>query len=232
MKECINDGIYVSGLWDEFYVPQKQAYHKYNYIRNCLIYGYDDEIQCFESAGYIGENIWSLFKISYSDFLQSMIVDEDFVRFNTYIFNNNFNKTADIKRISNDIKDFLDSRQLIEESDYSFGIQANRDYFKNFIEFTTKAKIAVLQPLFALYEHKCLMYDRLNYLSLSGMASIPQDILKEYQKIPRIYRQLLNRAIKYNITKRKDVLEEITSIGSQCVELEEKLLNNINFASI
>lgn len=229
VKKCINNGIYVTGLWNEFYVPQKHAYQRYNFVRNYLIYGYDDATGCFESAGYIGQNTWGLFKVSYSDFLQALMVVENFIRFNTYIYNNDFNKTADFKRISNDMTSYLESERLVEESEYSFGIQANRDYFANLIEIAAKNKRSILPTLFALYEHKCLMYDRLSYLSLSGMVNIPENVMNEYRNIPLIYRNLLNRTAKYNLTEKKEILERIVFEGNESVELEEKLLSSINF---
>lgn len=60
VKQLINNGIYVSGMWNENYIPGKDAYNKYNYKRNYLIYGYNEEKRCLISAGYLGKNFGAM----------------------------------------------------------------------------------------------------------------------------------------------------------------------------
>lgn len=229
VKDCIHNETYVSGVWNEFFIPQKQAYQKQRCIRNYLIVGYNDEEQYFNSVGYIGENIWAYFPVSYNNFLNAIFMEKQSFQFNLYIYNKNFDKSIQILLIAEELKNYLKSQPWGKTDSNTYGIQANQEYFKNFIEFSRKANVAVLPPLQALYEHKIMMRERLEYLSEKHIIELPKQGFIKFQEIPKTYKHLLNRAIKYNFTRREEVLQEITKIGLEAVDLEEQLLSQVKF---
>ncbi|EPR10591.1 hypothetical protein L323_13825 [Ruminiclostridium papyrosolvens C7] len=57
IKKCINNNIYVSGIWNEFFIPSKLGYKNFNFERNYLIYGFDDDTKSFLASGYISDDL-------------------------------------------------------------------------------------------------------------------------------------------------------------------------------
>lgn len=228
VKKRIDAGVYVSGNWNEFFIPEKENYQKKEYVRNYLLYGYDDEAQAFSSAGYVGYNIWKEFTVSYDDFLNSLFLERGSYCFNLYQYNRNFNKGIDCERIAADFNGYVHSRPWKDTKDI-FGIDGIEAYFRNFILFTDRAGMAVLPPMQALYEHKDMMARRLTYMAQENFIIVPESSLKEIAELPKLYRHLINRGIKYNLTGRREVLDEITDMGLDAVNQERQLLKQVKF---
>lgn len=229
VRQCIDKEAYVSGMWNEYFIPRKDAYLKYNYERNYLIYGYDDEEKCFISAGYLGKNFWSdKFKISYDAFVESLMIKHETIIFFTYTYNKAFNSSLDLKKIEKEISDYVNSNSLIKSNkDYSYGISANYDYFKNFQSKIKMKGELILPPLYALLEHKSFMFERLHYLKRLGAIRIEQDELDAYEAVMKTHHAILNMGLKYKLTGNEEVLKNISKIGMEVTDREYYILKSI-----
>ena len=228
IKECIDSHIYVSGMWDEYYLPPKDAYMKYNFERNYLIYGYNDETEMFYSVGYLGANIWNKFQISYYDFNKSLLINSNkkHVCFNTYVFNTNFDKKIDVDSIYLDIENYLNSAPFMKNRNCSFGICGISDYFNNLGNNSNQNGGNIsLHSLFALYEHKKLMKNRLLFMNGNKQICIDNSDTRNMEKIVEEYKSIISFAIKHNISKNVSIIEKIRNKGLNCVDIEENILN-------
>ncbi|AEY67382.1 hypothetical protein [Clostridium sp. BNL1100] len=221
IKKCINNNIYVSGIWNEFFIPAKLGYMKFNFERNYLIYGFNDETNSFLSSGYIGDDIWDDFEVPYDDFVKSLVVKDGYIRFNNYILNTNFNKGLDFSVISERIKNYLDSKPFIEE-DFSFGIKGIYDYFFFLGEDGIK-----LPSLYALYEHKSTMLKRLMLLNELGYIEFYKELEVQLKKVVNAYTTIINLAIKDHVKNNIYIMEKIRERGLAALRIEEDVLRKI-----
>jgi|GEM_PF-5818497 len=88
VKKAIDTCFYITGSYNEKFIFGKRAYKKYDFWHDYIIYGYDDENNCFYSAGFMEDGNYKTFKISYDIFLIS-INEHDMknIPFNLYKFN-------------------------------------------------------------------------------------------------------------------------------------------------
>lgn len=228
VKQLINNGIYVSGMWNENYIPGKDAYNKYNYKRNYLIYGYDEEKRCLISAGYLGKNFWSNeFNVDYCDFAASLYEREKTICFFTYIYNDAFNSTLDLKEIKKDVMDYLNSTILIKnQKECSFGLNANKDFFENLQRKVEKKGDLTFPPLYALYEHKNFMLERLAFLKKLDAIKISEKDMRLYKEVVDVYRAILYMGVKYKMTREKESIKKISKMGHETIEIEQDILGN------
>jgi len=66
-RKMLNMGYYVSGNYNEEFIPGKRSYHKEYYPHDFIIIGYDDISQEFISASYLQDGIFQKHRISYED---------------------------------------------------------------------------------------------------------------------------------------------------------------------
>ena len=71
-KQMLEQGFYVSGTYDEFFIPGKGAYQVRSFVHGYIIYGYDDLKGVFKSAGYLADGRYKQFDIIYEDYYRSV----------------------------------------------------------------------------------------------------------------------------------------------------------------
>ena len=72
-KNMLENGHYIFGMYNEFYIPGKKAYQRYDFAHGYMIFGYDDSKQVFHSAGYLANGHYQYFDIGFEDYYKSII---------------------------------------------------------------------------------------------------------------------------------------------------------------
>lgn len=72
VRDYLDDGQYITGDFDTYYIASKPGYQKYHQMQDYLIYGYCDvskELFCF---GYTAPFTYGLYTISYSEYMAAI----------------------------------------------------------------------------------------------------------------------------------------------------------------
>ena len=235
LKQMICIGAYVYGMYNEKYIPGKYAYQRVDRSHDFFIYGYDDNEQIFYSAGYLEDGIFHAFKISYTDFRDSIknILDPKLF-FNLYSFNKEAKFELNMERIVTDISDYINSRNSKKHytSDKYYGLEACK-MLKEYLgrEFK-RDKVPDVGYTRAFMEHKYFMWKRAEYLSEyffkkpCEYVAVLEEIYKNAQIIHNLCRKLLFSEIEQVAKKQKILMlfDEIIKIEYETLPL---LLNNL-----
>ena len=231
LKQMICNGAYVYGMYNEKYIPGKYAYKNVDRSHDFFIYGYDDNDQIFYSAGYLDDGIFHAFKISYTDFEDSIknILDPKLF-FNFYSFNKEAKFELNSERIITDLSDYINSRNSKKHytSDKYYGLEACK-MLKEYLgrEFK-RDKVPDVGYTKAFVEHKFFMWKRAEYLSEYVFKKPCEYVmtLENVYKMSQIIHNLCRKIIisDKNITSNK---EKILSLFDEINESERVVLSNL-----
>jgi len=180
VRLCLDNGYYVYGPYNEFYIPGKQAYLKKYYPNDYILYGYDDEAKEFLSAGFVNET-YIPFRISYAAYKNALKIEGQQHEYINYLqFNPNIDLTFDKTGLKKRLYDYLNSIDPYNLNNI-MGLEAIRHLSLYIQEKTILHEELELRLLYVIREHKQLMLRRLEYMMEKGY--LPQDItlLKDYK---------------------------------------------------
>ena len=225
-KSMLEKGFYITGTYNEFYIPQKIPYRKVDFNHDYVIFGYDDEIQSFNSAAYLNNEIYSFFDISYDNYYLGVtknIAEKSGLQF--YNINKNYLPKVDICSIKNKIHNYLYSKQ--DEHGNFYGIAA----WDKLAEYIFENEELDFRYSRAYMEHRLCMLKRirkLRELSYIDDASLEIEYFNNvYEKAQCIH----NLFIKYNLKRNTNLLLRMEKLIREINEKEflliERLLNSI-----
>lgn len=250
IRERIDQGNYVLlHLIDEFYLPYSVCYEAEHYIHDAYIYGYEDEY--FWVMAYSQGKLKSL-KVAASDIesgIFSAAEREEDVFFCSLRPNHAVDVQVDYCQIKKMFESYLYGEKIIAE--YLSSIN-NKDLIRiacDYSEFEEKCVYGIkiyevlnrclhtiieqqdvdfdyisIKPFRILYEHKRVVYERIsNILEHFGMS---KEILLPFDDILTKSNRIFVLAIKYNMTREKNILERIVNYIDKLKEREVSLLEN------
>ncbi|MFH5937479.1 hypothetical protein, partial [Clostridium perfringens] len=113
--------------------------------------------------------------------------------------------------------------------EYTFGFDAykklNKD-LKLYSEGNTDSMPGIIQDIYFIYEHKQIIYYKLQYLCTNNI--IPLDILEEFSLIKEESNIIKNLFIKFIITKNSNYIKRISLRLDSLLKKEEKILKKLN----
>lgn len=228
VKKAIDTCFYITGSYNEKFIFGKRAYKKYDFWHDYIIYGYDDENNCFYSAGFMEDGNYKTFKISYDIFLIS-INEHDMknIPFNLYKFNKEVSVKFNVIRITKLLKDYTNSTTCEgKRLNGVYGVQANiklKELFKKNFDINKETKVDTRYTR-AFMEHK--FFIRLAIVSLCekkylSLNQKQMDLVESlYQKAKSIH--LLG--IKNNIHADYKSSEKIIELFEDIEKIEKDLL--------
>ena len=77
IKEFLLSGYYVTGEFNERYIPDMSSFMEEDYIHPYLLYGFNEETNSFYASGYLKNHFYSSYSINYSNFFESIINTPD-----------------------------------------------------------------------------------------------------------------------------------------------------------
>lgn len=222
-KSMLQNGFYITGLYDEYYIPGKNAYNEFNFNHDYVIFGYND-IECtFKSASYLTDKTYGYFNIKYGDYLNAVINNDiSQTNLNYYMINSNFRPNIDILSIRIKLEDYLFSRRNASNaiSNAVFGI----DVWLELAKYVENAEDG-LDARFGRFcmEHHGLMFKRIQTLQKNGYF-VDETVEKEYEDIYFKTKMVHNLFIKYNVSKNRDLLLRISNILRAVVSDERRVI--------
>lgn len=209
---------------DEYYLPYSKSFRKTHYIHDTYIYGYDKE---------------ELLVMAYSNNkLQKLRVHEKAIKKGIYkawvknkeifictLHVNKFIKIElDIEKIIQSLKYYLNcmnnNGEMSEEKIYGIGV--NKVLKKYLAE--KKNKNIDLRLFRQLYEHKKIMRIRLS--EIKKIIRINDELIKEVVDLESMTENILNMALKYNLTGNAGIINRIITILDNIEDKEMVFIDN------
>ncbi len=223
IRERLSNGWYVNGICNEEFIPGKNAFGRYYYRHDFLVYGYDDETNTFHAAGYLKDGFFHLYEIPYQQMQKAIAtLDEEAVVFQYYRFNHELHLTPDFPDTLRQLKRYVDS--VGENTGNScWGITAVRKLGKLFTTCAAEKVRIDNRYTECLVEHKLLMRRRLEYLYDNGLP-IPLDVISSAVDNQRTAETTHLLGIKYNKTMKLSIPETMRkNLEKMCVVEESTM---------
>lgn len=207
---------------DEFYLETSSAYHKYHYIHDSLIYGYDEVTGSFLAVAMNHKSTLDTLHYSKETFLQAyesyihrmydpMIRSIIFFRLKKYITPYVFS----ITRFLCNLEEYVYSKDKSQDEFMrspnteikGFGIDSVH-YFLFQLKRRNDFNFNVFRAFYFLYEHKKGLLRRFEYIN--SIQSIPnlQEQIASFRSIVNSYRNLYLLVMKYQTLEQKAAPKE------------------------
>ena len=221
LRECN----YVTGGYDEFYIPNKSAYKKYHFNHDYILLGFDNEKQIFKSAAYVEDGRYKCYDITYSDYYDAVTKNESIrSSLNFYKINIQYNPKLDIEKIIDTLKCYCVVNDMKTNQNIDiYGIDA----WEMFADYVKNCRGGLDVRFGRLYmEHHLIMFKRFQTLEKFDYIKNKQ-LIKRYEQIYLKTQAVHFLFLKYNITKDKSLLEKISKTILTLVPIERNLINGI-----
>lgn len=227
-KRMIDMDCYVSGYYNEEYIPGKKSYNKRYFKHDFLLIGYDNFEKCFYSAGYLADGNFQGFTISYDNMMSSLnsLVPCKWT-FDFWKYNDDANFFLDLNRLIQGLSDYVCSSTSIKISNINrlFGMNAISELSSCFINSIEKNEGIDFRYTRTLMEHKYLMMLRIKYLIENGLLS--EEYLHQAKIVYDLSQQVHMLGIKYSMKKQNTIVIHMCEKISQTLEIERKYLPKV-----
>ena len=206
--EMINCGYYISGQYDEFYIPGTKAYGKVPHNHRFILFGYDNQKKTFKSATYLDTGFYDCFEIKFSDFLSAVSSNAPLQTFNYYSVNKDYKTCVDINLVRMQLIDYLNARNSKDPlPDLVYGIKV-WDVLADYVASRRDNNIDLRYTRVSM-EHRLIMLKRINTLAELGFIT-RRDISETYREDVFLPAQrIFNMSMKYNVTHNSDLLSRV-----------------------
>lgn len=224
-KRMLAQGTYILGIYNEYYVPCKKPYQRRDFTHDYIIFGYDDEKEVFKSAGYVNSGNYEYFDLRYEDYINSINsirTHKFWINYNS--MKPNYEPVIRIDKIINELGNYLNSQKdnfTIGSKDV-FGVSA----CDKLAEYVKCGKNNLLDLRFtrAYMEHKAVMNLRLNTLHNEKIIKNRHTLEAYSENVYSKACNAFNLSIKYNLTKRPEILETLYRYIKDINSAEKALL--------
>ncbi|GBF75028.1 hypothetical protein PA598K_03407 [Paenibacillus sp. 598K] len=235
MLQFIDDGNYVDVEMNEFFVPDRKAYGKYNRMHGSLIYGYNTETQLFYLAGYAAGNVFKQSQMTFEQFRRAFDRDRDKnIRLLQLHHYRSF--ALDTTAIRDQLTHYMNatnaqpglSMNVQAEPKIVYGLEAYDSLIHNL-----PLHLQDIRPLQVVYEHKRMMSLRLEHLHrLQALDHLTFEWLsEEYRNLERLALLCRNLQLKNAVTPNTryvdSMLANIMKIKTKESELLPLLLEQL-----
>ena len=227
-KQMLEQGFYVLGTFDEFYIPGKGAYQVRPFVHGYMIYGYDDQKGVFKTAGYLADGHYRQFDVTYEDYYRSVTEGKKPRSHNLEYFriNRKYEGQIDITRIREKLTDFLNSRGPANPRvNEAFGVSAWKR-FETYIDRVGDNGID-MRYVRVYMEHKGIMDKRLKCLLKYGYLQDQSLCIAYDETVFRKATQLFNMCLKYILTGDVELSKRMTTLVRQINIAEQRLIGEV-----
>ena len=207
--EMIKRGYYVSGNYNEFYIPGASFFSKRDMSHGYILWGFDNQEQIFKSATYLSDGTYGQLDIKYDDYFKAVINNcQKLVPINYYRVDSSYKAKIDVELVKSQLRDYM-------ASTCSLGVNSRRvygvDVWESLVNYVTtiQGEPLDLRYIRAFMEHKVIMHKRI--MTLTRFSYIHDcNMASEYnERVCDPAKQVFSMAIKYNITHNADLLIRI-----------------------
>lgn len=225
-KEMINNGSYIIGQYNEFFIKGKKSYKKHNFDHDYIIFGYDDKEGVFKSAGYLKDGHYTLFNIEYEAYYNSIIQNvRDPLGIYYYQVNKEYLPEIKIEVIKEELENYLYSRvdgQGTKTRAY-FGMRV----WDKLIEYVMTIGEKKLDYKFSRHcmEHRGIMYKRIKILYELGYLNDGWLVEEYYQHVYLKTQTVHYLFMKFNLSRGFNDYCKIINLMKSINEKEYKLIS-------
>jgi hypothetical protein len=234
----IDDGVYVYGSFNKFFVPHTFYYQRYSFIHPLMVYGYDREEKQFYIKNFNESFVYSDSVVSFEQLEDAYYcVDEARLEpryqiFRQLEFRPEERSMLQLEQIRESLKRFLnppasegsvsgvDTYAIIAEHLQSLKNEQLSEPVKRMEIFNTRKHFHVL------YEHNKIMKLRIAYLI--GQGHMPEkDFLVRIDKLSKNTELTRNYLLKYTINRAAPMLSQAMKLFESYIDEQQKLLEEI-----
>lgn len=232
-KRMLSQGFYVTGSYNEYYIPKKSSYHIHNHTHDYILYGYDDEKGIFKSAGYLDNQKYDYFELDYDDYLASIrYIDDEYFWLEYHKVAEEYKARINKEEIETRIKNYLASyedKNGASHHDDVFGISA----CEKLVEYIACSEGNLLQVRYTrIYmEHKAMMHKRLDTMYREALIHDAELVQVYFRDVYRMANLVFALSVKYNLVQDYTILKKMGSMVRNINSIEsivlERLLNEL-----
>lgn len=231
IKDKISTGNYIVGMCDEYYIPQKKAFQRYHFFHDYLVYGYDDSLRVFKSAGYLSHAKYDYYDIPYDAYLDSITLHNrsEIPLYFRYV-DDQYTPKFPLLEVCNKLEEFLLSHANLPyqagEHNRAYGISGLRRFHEYIIN--GRYEKLDLRNSRSYMEYFHYMHFRLQTLASAGYLSNHTMINEYYDFMVKPAVMVHNMCIKHSLCGDHRLLlragEVIEKLNNQEVGNVERLL--------
>lgn len=241
IKYCIYNGYYIISSYDEFYIPNTQAFKKRHLEHDFMIYGLDEVNKKYYILGYCIENGVNKFGtniVGFSDFYNGYISNLNtykvgYSKFYIIKPNKNYTYKFDLNKVYEDLSDYLYSKDSFHnyryfhniDKKYTFGINIYHEldvYFSALLSKQIPYNDIRILSLFK--EHKECMLLRVKYMIKNGYIDNNHELLKGLEFLKDMAINAFNLQIKYNFNNSHLAIDSLKLLLKNMLDKEQYLL--------
>jgi hypothetical protein len=243
LKEALSDGYYVYIHIDEYYIPGTVSYQTKRFPHAMLLYGFDDEAGCFNTAGFFKQgaaNKYSFSQTTYDQLHQAFVnceTDYEYLNFmHLYKLNpqghNGHVPGFETETLIRSIDDFLQSARpsstLLDIP--PFAPVTHVAYGLNTYDRLAEAldnKLFENRKYYLIWEHKQFMLKRIQYLSEQGGLGDMEAIYQQFKQIGTDAEVCLKLLLKYAMSEDARLLHRVQLKLEQMRSSEQTALKHL-----
>lgn len=232
LKKVIDMGYYPQGNYNEEWIPLKTAYKKYRFYHDYLLVGYDESSQVFYSVGFLSDNRFQKYEISFDNMRKAIeTLFDNNVSFDFLEYHSKKVKSwkFDINVVVEQLNAYIASLPQDgkkQESEMSYGLNAIFDLSQYIEDCAQKYSYIELKYTRGLADHKFFMYKRIQFLYKNKYISDPlfcQNSKMIYQMAEKVH--LL--AMKFSIKQDIKIIISIKNLIDEMIKLERDYLVDV-----
>jgi hypothetical protein len=226
---AINNNLYVYTQVNEFYIRNRDAYQKYNFVHDILVYGYTkDSLLVF---GYNNSGYLTTEQVPVCDFVDAFksITEPTMTHLFKYADYNHF--YLNLKQIKENLKEYIHSTNSDFKYSYNdttgrytYGIKAIKQSFTIEINRFCQLGNVDIRNIDCIIEHKRTMVKRLDLINCFIEIG---DLIEHYSIIMSEVNKIKNVFIKALLTNSFINMSTIRDISNYIFEEEKEILKNL-----
>ncbi|MEK3707939.1 hypothetical protein MKY87_28175 [Paenibacillus sp. FSL R7-0198] len=232
--DAINESRYVYLYVDRYYISASKAYQKNHNWHEIFIFGYDLEKGTFHVADNIQEGKYIHAECSFSELNEgynAMNSDNEFFH-NVHLLGikEEHEYKFNLQQVASTLENYVYSKPTIDMSFKEksiFGIDALNLTIKSAVNSDPSSFRFDKRAFHLFWEHKKMMTLRLEYMYQLSLIPNGLELISSYKELESRYLMLRNLVIKYNISKKNTLCEQIIEILKSNINKEKEVIYNI-----
>jgi hypothetical protein len=242
--ELIRSDYYVIIGLDDFYIHSHPSYNKKHFLHEYLFSGYDLNNSTFIFSGNLENYKYTSSKMNFSTLEQAFngnnrgVLDEPAIirirlikidkKDNDFVFQ--------LPIVINLLEDYLLSKDTSERYKYLetsnlfkgkyYGLQTYGCLIE-YLQSLRKDDYLDIRPFYIIWEHKKLMLKRIQFLYSQKYLHGTNEIYDQYCNVVKSSNILLNLALKYNISKKFEIILKLVTLIKSLITSEVDILNTL-----
>ncbi len=224
-KSMIDKNHYITGAYNEFYIPNKKPYKSYDFNHDYIIIGYSEKKNCFNSVAYLKNGMYKEFELDFEDYLNAVINNNiSKTNINYYKINREFIPSINLKLIKEKLEQYLSSNNGSNTNQIDkYGIDTWNELVKYLFDGRGKLDTRFGR---AFMEHKAIMLNRI--VQLTELKFIDgKQLIRDYENIYLESYRVHNMFIKFNMQYNQTLLRSIGAVIDDINKKEAEVIDKV-----